>query len=107
MNEELFRLDLAQVERVRRLHARLAHGIRMYDQYMEAVAIQETRRDAEKVGMALPTEQPDSPEVAIEKLRSEQGKVLSTLKAAVWNASDGLRRDHQKRRELQVEEPAE
>jgi len=45
--------------------------------------------------------------VAVTKLREDQGRVLAVLKAAVWNASDGLRSDHTKRRSLQAAAPAQ
>jgi len=105
VNDELFRLDLEQVERVRRLSARVTHGLKLYDQYTEAVAIQESMRDAIRAGIQQPQGgDPVDPEATIERLRDDQVKVLMTLKAAVWDGSEAIRRTHLEARRLLAEQ---
>lgn len=99
-DSELFRLDLAQMEVLRRLSARLVHGLRLYDQYTEAVAVQESLADALKAGIEQPEGQTHDPEATIARLRADQTRMLVTIKAATWRASDSLRALHAKARDL-------
>jgi hypothetical protein len=104
MTDELFRLDLAQVERVRRLQQRIEEGLKDYDEYTKCVAREEMVADSIKAGLCSGKADGSTPEVAIERLRDEQGRALAVLKAGVWNTSEGLRRDHQLRKEIAARE---
>ena len=104
--DQLYNLDLKQVERIRKLAHRLNKDLSIYDNYTQHIALQESAQDYEKVGLRRPPEQgPDGEDIPTTKERhelliDERNKVILALKSSIWSASNALKSDHDNAKEL-------
>lgn len=101
--EQLEGLDFHQEEILTKLQVRLTNELAMKDKCIHQMAVEDSTADQLKIGVwDLPestTAQDllDESEKRIEKLKANRLKVLLTLKSSVWNASNSLKKIHEKR----------
>lgn len=104
--DQLYNLDLKQVERIRKLAHRLGKDLVIYDNYTQWIALQESAQDYERVGLNRPAEQgPNGEEIPSShdvhaKLLTDRNKVILALKSSIWSASNALKGDHDNAKKL-------
>lgn len=96
IEEKLHQLDLVQIEKVRKLSLRIQNGLNAFDGFTKMQAQVESQQDFRAVGGYVEKEGP-SLEQQLENLVTEQSRALLALKKAVWDASNALKQDHDKR----------
>lgn len=94
MNENLHHLDLAQMEKIRKLHVRLTSDLQTYDRYTQAIALRENQENLERLKLSAPSD-PSVP--TVEKLEEEQVQVVVALKSSIWSCAQALKKLHDKR----------
>jgi hypothetical protein len=103
---QLHHLDLQTIENLRKLQMRLTNGLRSYDQQLARIAYLESCDDFEVAGLSPPAPPDDgvsnpvdpvSPLSIKANLEVAQAKVLVALKKSVFDTSNNLRTDHQRR----------
>lgn len=105
MQDVLHQLDLQQIEKMRKLQVRLNTELATYDRYLAGIALQESRRVWERLGIS-PTPEDGRPSVqqSQEQLEEEQVKVLLSMKMAIWDTSNTLKQLHDKRKVVTAQE---
>lgn len=103
LDERMHQLDLATVEKVEKLIIRLQAGVGQWKNCTQHVAQQESLDDFLTVGAVQQEENAATPSRAIDRLREEQIKALLALKKAVWDSSNTLKRDHDRRNVIKAQ----
>ena len=97
IDERMHQLDLQTMEKVKKLVLRLQSGLGQWEKCNQHIAQQESLDDFVTVGAIEQDPNASTPEQAVEVLRGEQIKALLALKKAVWDSSNALKKDHERR----------
>tara|TARA_Y100001963_G_C6714896_1_gene416144 strand:+ start:541 stop:900 length:360 start_codon:yes stop_codon:yes gene_type:complete len=100
LEDKLHQLDLVQIEKVKKLGLRLSAGLKQFDSLTQLVAQVESQSDFQAVGGFVQKENEPPLQEKIEQLEKEQTRALLALKKAVWDTSNALKQDHDKRQIL-------
>ena len=100
LEEKLHQLDLVQIEKVRKLGLRLSAGLKQFETLTQATAQVESQSDFQAVGGFVQNENEPSLIEKIQQLQKEQTRALLALKKAVWDTSNALKQDNDKRQIL-------
>tara|TARA_R100000808_G_scaffold3464_1_gene12319 strand:+ start:897 stop:1262 length:366 start_codon:yes stop_codon:yes gene_type:complete len=103
LDERMHQLDLQTIEKVEKLILRLQTGLGQWKKCTQHVAQQESLDDFLTVGAVEQEENAVTPNQAIEALKEEQIKSLLALKKAVWDSSNALKKDHERRNVIKAQ----
>lgn len=100
LEEKLHQLDLVQIEKVKKLGMRLTAGLNAFEQLTQMSAQTESKMDFRSVGGYGDQDGEASLDQQAIQIEKEQTRALLALKKAVWDASNALKQDHEKRQVL-------
>mgnify|MGYP001609466953 FL=1 len=99
----LHEIDLGQIEKVKKLVVRLTADLQHWEQFTGLIASQEAGQEYVRLGMRQQGENEPTPEVVAARLVSDQEKLLVSIKSAIWNTSNSLKQDHERRQVLKAQ----
>jgi hypothetical protein len=92
--DQLYEVDLRQVERIKKLFHRLQNDLRLYEEHTSLIAQQESAIDYNKLGLPDVYVGDKEPEVLRDEFENKRNRVMLALKSAIWSTANSLKSDH-------------
>lgn len=94
--DQLYEVDLRQVERIKKLFHRLQNDLRLYEEHTALIAQQESAIDYDKLGLPEMSlgDGNKTPDVLRDELENKRNRVMLALKSAIWSTANSLKSDH-------------
>jgi hypothetical protein len=99
-SDQLYEVDLRQVERIKKLTHRLNKDLQMYEAHTQWIAQQESAEDYERVGLPKPQGENGTKE----DILNRRNKIMLALKSAIWSTGNSLKSDHDRAKILIAQE---
>jgi len=93
-HDKLHQLDLQQIEWITKLTSRLQDDLKTWNSLTHVIALAESKRDHERVGMVVDQSVSDE---QLEAIVSQQEKILLAAKAGIFNTNNTLKQLHDRR----------
>ncbi len=92
--DQLYEVDLRQVERIKKLFHRLQNDLRQYEEHTMFIAQQESAIDYDKLGLPDLSLDEKTPEVLRDEFENKRNRIMLALKSAIWSTANTLKSDH-------------